>query len=180
MLTREQAALVVVDFQDKLMPKKEEVVDAFLERAVKLIRTAQTLDMPVLVTEQYPEKLGSSTERIAQALADTPRFAKFAFSAWGDPGFREALGATGRNQCLVMGMESHICVLQTALGLQEAGLSPYVVRDACVSMKKEEHKAGLARLMQEGVPLVTTQMAIFELLGAAGTPTFKSMLPLLK
>ncbi|WP_320178469.1 isochorismatase family protein [Roseovarius pacificus] len=180
MLNRAHAVLVVVDFQDKLMPKDPEVVTAFLDNAVKLIQTAKTLDIPILVTEQYPEKLGGSTARIDEALGGTPRLPKLEFSCFANDGFREALAATGRRQCIVMGMETHICVLQTTLGLKDGGFEPYVVRDAVVSAKKAEYKAGLARLVQEGVPLVTAQMTIFELLRAAGTPEFKKMLPLLK
>jgi nicotinamidase-related amidase len=180
MLNHAHTALVAVDFQDKLMPQGPEVFERFLDNAVKLIQTAKTLELPILVTEQYPERLGHSTPRIADALGDTPRMPKLEFSCFANEGFREALASTGRRQCLIMGMETHICVLQTALGLKEGGFEPYVVRDASVSMSKAEHKAGIGRLVQEGVPLVTTQMAIFELLRAAGTPQFKQMLPLLK
>lgn len=180
MLMRDQAVLAVVDFQDKLMPEQKDVTEPFLGNAVKLIEVARRLGLPILVTEQYPERLGGSTPRIAEALGGLPRLGKTEFSCFANAGFREALENCGRRQCLVMGMETHICVMQTALGLKEAGYTPYVVRDAALAMKKAEHKAGLERLRQEGVPLITTQMAIFELLRAAGTPEFKDMLPLLK
>lgn len=181
MLMDDQAALVVVDFQDKLMPDKQDVVAAFLDNAVKLVTVAKRIGLPVLVTEQYPERLGGTTPRVAEALgADVPRIGKTEFSCHANAAFRDALDACGRRQCIVMGMETHICVMQTSLGLLEAGYEPFVVQDAAVAMKKSEHKAGLDRLRQAGVPLVTTQMAIFELLRAAGTPKFKDLLPLLK
>lgn len=180
MLDHAQAALAVVDFQDKLMPDDAEAVRSFLDHAVKLVECARCLDMPILVTEQNPERLGGTNAVIAEALSDIPRLSKMEFSCAGNEAFRAALRATGRRQVLVMGMETHICVLQTALGLKERGYEPFVVRDATLSMRDAEHQAGLQRLVQEGVKLATTQMAIFELLRAAGTPEFKRMLPLLK
>ncbi|MBP8131735.1 MAG: isochorismatase family protein [Candidatus Hydrogenedentes bacterium] len=180
MLDLAQATLAVVDFQNKLMPGGPENVRPFLDNAVKLIACARCLDIPILVTEQNPDRLGRTNDVIAEALGDIPRFGKLEFSCASHEGFRAALRATGRRQVLVTGMETHICVMQTALGLKERGYESFVVRDAVLSMRDEERQAGLQRLVQEGVKLVTAQMAIFELLRAAGTPEFKRMLPLLK
>ncbi len=163
------------------MPKDApEVVKAFLGNTGKLIETAKCLELPVIVTEQNPERLGGTNQEIAGVLGDVPRISKLEFNCAANDAFREALRATGRRQALVLGMETHICVMQTALGLKERGYEPYVAVDATVSMHEAEHKLGIRRIEQEGVRLVTTQMAIFELLRMAGTPEFKRMLPLLK
>lgn len=180
MLDRNDALLLVVDIQDKLMPREESVIGPFLRNGVKLIETARTLGIPVLITEQNPERLGGTNTQVAEALRGLPRIAKLEFSCVANGEFESALRQSNRSQCIVIGMETHICVMQTALGLKEAGLQPFIVQDACLSARKVEHQAGLARLAHEGVTLVTTQMAMFELLRAAGTPEFKQMLRLLK
>ena len=180
MLDRKKCALVVVDIQDVLMPKSEEVVEQYLSRLIKLIHAAQALDMPILVTEQYPERLGITTPRVIEALGDVPRLPKMEFGCLANDAFRQALKATEREQLLVVGMETHVCVLQTALQAVMDGYDVYIVRDAVVSSRKSEYQAALDRMRQEDICLVTTDMAIFELLREAGTPEFKKMLPLLK
>ncbi len=180
MLDRTQAALIVVDIQDVLMPKNAEVVEEYLGKLVKLVHSAQALDVPVLVTEQNPKRLGGTNARVAEAFGDGPRIGKMAFGCFGEPAFCQALEEMGRRQLIVCGMETHVCVMQTVLTALEQGFEPFVVRDAVVSMHKPDFKAGLERMAQAGAALVTTQMAVFELLRAAGTPEFKKMLPLLK
>lgn len=180
MLNKKDAVLVVVDIQDILMPKSVEVVEEYLGRSVKLIRVARMLEMPVLVTEQYPERLGSTNDRVLDALGDVPRLPKLEFGCLANDAFKAALEATGRRQLLLIGMETHVCVNQTALEALELGYEVYIVRDAIVSGEKAEYKAGLARMKQAGAVPVTTDMAIFELLRKAGTPEFKAALPLLK
>jgi nicotinamidase-related amidase len=180
MLDRKECALVVVDIQDVLMPKSEEVVAQYLSRLIKLIHAARTLDMPILVTEQNPERLGGTTARVVEALGDVPRLPKMEFGCLANEAFRQALEATEREQLLVVGMETHVCVLQTALQAVLDSYDVYIARDAVVSSRKSEYKAALERMRQEDVYVVTTDMAIFELLGAAGTPEFKKMLPLIK
>ncbi len=180
MLKLDEAVLVVVDIQDKLMPKDPEVVASMLACSKKLVQAAGILGMPILAAEQNPERLGESNAEILEVLGETPRFGKMEFGCLDNVAFREALEAAGRRQLLIIGMETHVCVLQTALTAAEAGYEVFVVRDAVMSMAKAEYKAGLARMAQGGVQLVSTLMAIFELLGKAGTPEFKAMLPLLK
>lgn len=180
MLKRDAVALVVIDLQDKLMPKRAGVADAVVATTVRLVKAAQGLGIPVLVTEQNPDKLGPTTASLAEALGDTPRLGKMEFGCTANAAFREALARSGRRQLLIAGVEAHICVLQTALGAQEAGYSPFVVQDAIASLEECEQTAGLRRMERAGVEIVTAQMAIFELLGAAGTPEFRQLMPLLK
>lgn len=180
MLRRESALLLVIDVQSVLFPKREGAVQRLLGNTIKLIQAAQTLELPIVVTEQNPGKLGSTYDSVAEVLADAPRWAKMEFGCLANEGIAGALRKSGRTQLLIVGMETHICVMQTALEALDAGYEVFVARDAVTSVSEEEYEAGLARMAQAGVTLVTTQMALFELLRAAGTPEFRKMLPLLK
>lgn len=180
MLVKENVVLVVIDIQDVLMPKAPDVVSGYISRAGKLVRVARALDIPVLVTEQYPERLGGTNAEILDALGDVPRLPKREFGCMANSAFREALEHTGKRQLLIVGMETHVCVMQTALDALAEGHEAFVVRDAVVSARKDDYLAGLDRLQHEGAVLVSTEMAIFELLRVSGTPEFKKVLPLIK
>lgn len=180
MLSRENAVLVVIDIQEVLLPKSEEVAAAYLENAVKLVRAAKVLGLPILVTEQNPMRLGETHPAVLPELEGLARIPKMEFGCMGNDAFRAALEETARNQLLIVGMEAHVCVCQTALAAMEAGYEAYVVGDAVVASSKREYKAGMRRMENAGAVPVSTQMAIFELLERAGTPEFKAMLPLLK
>ena len=180
MLEADKTALIVIDIQDILMPKEGSIAKTFLDKTTKLIQCAHVLEIPVLTTEQNPEKLGATNARVQEALGEYTGLSKLAFSCWANAGFREAVKASGKTQLLIIGMETHICVMQTVLECLEAGYEPFVVRDAVLSTRKEEYRAGLQRMEKAGATIVTTQMSIFELLRAAGTPAFRKMLPLLK
>ena len=180
MLHRDRAVVLVVDIQDKLMPKSAATAEAFLEGVLKLIQSARIMGLPILVTEQNPEKIGPTNARTAEALGDAPRFAKMAFGCFADPAVAKAVAATGRKQILVLGMETHICVKQTVLGAIEEGYEVFVPRDATAAMHEADHHAGIERMARAGAEIVTAQMAIFELIREAGTPLFRRMLPLLK
>ncbi len=180
MLDKTTSALVVVDIQDKLMPRRPDRVDVFLKRVIKLIRCVQALNIPILVTEQNPEKLGGTTEPVAAVLEDTPRYAKMEFGCLENASFKAALHRAGRNQLIVTGMEGHICVMQTVLRALEQGYDVYVVADGVLSRDEEECRAGLARMERAGAILATSEMVIFELLKGAGTDDFRRLLPLLK
>ena len=181
MLHREQAALIVIDIQDIIMPKTSSVADNYLNEVGRIIQVAHTLELPILATEQYPEKFGSTNTQIIEHLGENIHpIPKLSFSCFGSPEFRTALEATGRKQLLVVGMETHICVMQTVLDAMNEGYEAFAVRDAIVSRKKREYATGLKRMARNGAQVVTTQMAIFELLREAGTPEFKQLLPLLK
>lgn len=179
MLDRNTTTLVVIDYQEKLLPKIVNA-DAVSAQAIKLIRFARELDIPILWTEQYPKGLGHTVETVASELSGLTPIAKTAFGCLGDPGFAGALDATGRRQLLLTGIEAHICVMQTALLAIEKGYKVYIPRDAVGSRFESEYTAGLDRLERAGAELVTTEMAIFEMLREAGTPEFKKALPLIK
>ncbi len=179
MLTRDNVALVVIDFQDGLLPTIPRA-DAVMTLAVKLIRFARLLELPILWTEQYPKGLGVTNERIAKELDGVPAMAKVAFGCFGDAAFEQAAAATGRKQLLVTGIEAHVCVMQTVLRGLDLGYEAYVPNDAVASRCESDYRAGIDRMKAHGAEIVTTEMAIFEILRAAGTPEFKKVLPLIK
>lgn len=179
MLDRSKAALVVIDYQEKLLPKIHDA-HAVAGQGVKLIRFARELDIPVFWTEQYPKGLGHTVGPVADELQGVPCIEKTAFGCLNDPNFASALDASGKKQLLLTGIEAHICVMQTALQAIERGFEVFVPRDAVGSRSQTERDAGLERLERAGAEIVTTEMALFEILREAGTPEFKKALPFLK
>ena len=179
MLLRDDVVLIVIDLQDGLLPKISGA-EGVVESAIKLIRFARTLDLPVMWTEQYPKGLGVTNEKVAKELEGLTPLEKVSFGCFGGLGFSEAVAATGRRQILVTGIETHVCVMQTVLVGLSMGYEVYVPRDAVGSRYPGDYEAGLARMRAHGAEIVTTEMAMFEILRAAGTPEFKKVLPLLK
>lgn len=178
-LELETTALLAVDMQEKLL----NVIDgaeAMVQRAGLLIDGFHALAVPVLATEQYPQGIGPTVEPIASRLGDTvERHEKLRFSAC-IPHVLEALRRAGRRSVVVCGIETHICVLHTALDLANAGYLVAVALDACGSRRRTDHDAAVQRLVQAGVIPTTAEAALMELVGAAGTERFKAILPLIK
>ena len=192
MLNREQAVLVVIDVQEKLLPFIHEH-DSLVAQIVKLIRGFQILDAPILLTEQYPQGLGPTTPAIVDALkerlnagpastgdpvvrpeASPAPMQKMTFSCAMDDPFAKALEQTGRRQVVLCGIESHVCVLQTALHLVRQDYEVFVCADAVSSRSPRNLEIALRRMEQEGVRFTTVEMGVFEMLHACGTPRFKS------
>ena len=179
MLDRSTVALVVIDYQEKLLPKIHDA-ESVVAHAVRLIRFARELAIPILWTEQYPKGLGHTVDAIAAELPDGHVFEKTAFGCLADRAIAEAFETSGRRQLLLTGIEAHVCVMQTGLAALDAGYEVFIPRDAVGSRIVAEYEAGIHRLETAGAVLVTTEMALFELLREAGTPEFKKLLPLLK
>ncbi len=175
-LERERAVLVVVDVQEafrKAVPGFEEVADA----AGKLVRGAAAMGVPIVVTEQYPRGLGRTVNAVAGHLPPgSEPVEKVRFSAAEAEGFD--LG--GRDQALVCGIETHICVNQTALDLLDRGLEVQLVTDAVGSRTEENREVGLHRAERAGAGLTSVEMALFELLGGSDAPEFKQVQELVK
>ncbi len=170
---------MVVDIQEKLLPaifEKERLV----QNAVRLLKGAAILGVPAFATEQYPKGLGTTVPEIAGACKDFVALEKVSFSACGATGFFETLTAKNLTHVILCGMETHVCVLQTALDLLENGYKVFVVADAISSRTANNHEIGLARMHDAGGVMVSTEMALFELLGKAGTTEFKQVLELMK
>jgi len=173
-----ESVLLVIDVQERLLAQ---IPDAHgLVRDVGfLIDVAQLLGIPVRATEQYPRGLGPTAEELARRLA-ADRPAKTAFSACGAPGVMNELRAAGRPSVVLAGMESHVCVLQTALDLLTAEFHVFLPVDAVSSRFRIDHEAALRRLELAGAILTTTETTAFEWLGGAEHPQFKAISNLIK
>lgn len=175
LLDKERAALVVVDVQEAFR-KAVEGFDDIARRTAILVRGAQAVGLPVLVTEQYPRGLGDTVDEVLGPLGETARLPKTVFSAARADGFD--LG--GRDQALVCGVEAHVCVSQTVLDLLDAGTAVHVATDAVGSRRASDRAIGLERMERAGATLSSTEMALFELVGRAGTDEFKAVQELIR
>ncbi len=173
------SVLIVIDMQERLVPVMQAPAQA-IKNACTLISAANQLDVPVLLTEQYPQGLGAIVADIANVAGDAPVLSKMHFSCIEDEQFANSFHGLGRRQAIIAGMEAHVCVLQTAASLMEEGFEVFVVTDATASRTLESENACLQRLSASGAGIVTTEMVVFEWLGKAGTPAFKRLLPLIK
>jgi len=180
MLTLDNTILLVIDVQGKLaqlMDQKE----ALFDNLSRMIKGAQILEIPILWTEQAPDKLGQTTPEIGQLLSETGRpISKTSFSCCGHPPFAAQLKALERRQILLTGIETHICVYQTAIDLLAQNYEVEVVADAVSARRAENKQIGLARMQEAGARLTSAEMALFELLQAAEGPKFKEIARLVK
>ena len=175
MLDPERAALVVVDVQEAFRP----AVVGFDETAravATLVQGARILGVPVIATEQYPKGLGSTVPEVADHLDGVRPLEKLCFSAADADGFD--LG--GRDQALLCGIETHVCVSQTAHGLLDRGVEVHVARDAVSSRTEDNRELGLHKMESSGAVLSSVETALFELCGAAGSDEFKQIQRLVK
>ncbi|HXE44164.1 MAG TPA: isochorismatase family protein [Conexibacter sp.] len=169
-LERERTALVVIDVQEAFAKAVAGFAAVAAQTAI-LVQGAQTLDLPVLVTEQYPRGLGETVANVREALGETPRIPKTVFSAARADGFDLA----GRDQALVCGIETHVCVNQTVHDLLAGGVEVHVASDAVGSRTAANRELGLRKMAESGAILTSVETALFELLGAAGSDEFKTI-----
>ena len=176
----EECALAVIDIQEKLLPpiwEKERLV----RNSQLLIRLAEMMSIPVIATTQYAKGLGQIVPEIASLLPDTNPMDKLEFGCFGNGEFCSAVSRlAGRNTLLLCGMETHICVMQTALGALNQGLNVHVAADAVSSRAELNWKLGLERMRDAGAVISSTEMMMYELMGKSGTPVFKEMLKFIK
>ncbi len=175
MLDSETSALVLVDFQTRLMPAIDGGA-AVVERALLLARTARLLGIPVIATEENPEGLGHTLEAFSE-LPDKV-IAKRHFDAAAEPALPALLG--DHKAVLACGCEAHVCLLQTVLGLQRRGLAVSVAADAVGSRRASDKAAALGRMERAGVTVYTAEMAVFEWLKDCDHPRFKEVLALVR
>lgn len=182
-LNRDEAVLVVIDVQERLVPAIDKGLYERARRNIAVaIETAGTLGLPILLTEQYPKGLGRTVPYFQEAL-EGKRYElleKIAFSCARDELFLSALMKTGRRQVILTGMETHVCVYQTALDLVNAGYEVFVPEDAVSSRSLSDHQGGIAGMRDAGVRVVPTETAVFQMLKEAGTPEFKKISSLLR
>lgn len=181
LLDRASAALVVLDLQAKLVPAMCEP-ERVTRNALILLRLAEVLKIPVILTAQYTKGLGNVLPEITNGAPRTAPFEKTSFGCFGEPAFLEHLRgrAPAARSLLVAGVESHICVTQTVLGALEAGYLVHVAADALSSRTRENWQIGLNRMERAGAVISSTEMIVYELLGKSGTAEFKQILPMLK
>jgi nicotinamidase-related amidase len=178
-LKREDAILVMIDFQERLMPAMRDHED--LEESVcKLVRGIRTLDVPILITQQYTKGLGPTVPAIAEALGEFASIEKTDFSAAGELNFLEALNEIGKTSIILCGIETHVCVAQTALTLLELGYDVFLVEDAVSSRDKTDKRTAIKRMIQAGARPVTVEAVLFELLGTAKAAEFKEISRIVK
>ncbi|HEY8867521.1 MAG TPA: isochorismatase family protein [Solirubrobacteraceae bacterium] len=175
MLERDRTTLVVVDVQEAFRTAVGEF-DAVARGAAVLVQGARALDVPVIATEQYPKGLGATVPEVGEHLDGVEPLSKTAFSACRAKGFH--LGR--RDQALVCGIEAHVCVSQTAHDLLERGVQVHVAADAVTSRTAANRRLGLRKMEDSGAILTSVETALFELLGEAGTPEFKTIQTLIK
>ncbi|MFA5367754.1 MAG: hydrolase [Dehalococcoidia bacterium] len=179
MLNIDKTTLVIIDVQEKLsrvMHEKEKLFD----NLQKLIKGMKLLDIPIVVTEQNPSGLGPTVPDIASLLSDVKPVIKFSFSCCGEEGFLREIGKLNRKQILLAGIETHVCVYQTAVDLLAAGYEVHAVVD-CVSSRTIENKTlALDKMKSEGAKLTGVEIALFELLRTAKHSKFKEMSQIVK
>lgn len=173
------SGLLVVDMQARLVPALAEP-EAVAARVGVLLQAAAALEVPTLLTEQYPRGLGHTVNEVAALASHAEVLEKLHFSAAREPAFATRVKALEREMLVVCGAETHVCVLQTCADLLRLGYRVFVVADACGSRRGEDKARGLARLDRLGAQVVTSEMVVFEWLERAGTDTFREVSKLIK
>lgn len=174
LLQQAQSCLVIIDVQARLAPVIDDG-EAVLKRLVWLTDIARELQLPSLITEQYPAGLGSTVAALETFKQVAQVLTKSHFSAYYEPTFRQALQGLARPQVVLAGMETHVCVLQTAIALQQQGYQVYLVVDACGSRRASDKQLALQRMQALGVQLVSSEMVVFEWLHDSATAIFKDV-----
>ena len=179
LLDKNRSVLVLIDFQEKLFPNVHEY-QSVLARIDLLLFATNLLHVPVLITEQYPKGLGGTIENIRKVIPQVHPLEKLSFSCLGASGFKEWLTSFRRDQILLAGIETHICVAQTAMDLVSQGGNVFVVADATSSRRPLDAQIALHRLDRAGLTITTAEAVVFEWLRRAGTEEFKAIQPKLK
>ncbi len=179
LLQADRSALLVIDVQARLLPavhERQRVID----NVRRLTAGAQIFDVPILVSEQYPKGLGPTAAALEPLPDAALRCEKTAFSCVRDAAWREAWGALDRPQAVVVGIEAHVCVLQTAIDLLGRASQVFVVADAISSRTPQNHRLALDRMRQDGARIVSAEMVLFEWAERAATDRFRRISELVK
>jgi len=173
-IDKENTVLLIVDIQDKLAAVMKER-DKVVRNNLHLVELAKMIHMPVMVTEQYPRGLGATVPELREALPFYRPGEKMTFDCCGQPAFLEELKGHNKSSVVLTGMETHICVLQTCIGLLRGGINVHVVQDASCSRTKENWKIGMEFMREAGAVVTCTETVLFQLLKVAGTEEFKAI-----
>jgi hypothetical protein len=176
---KEECTGLVIDIQEKLLPvmeRKEELI----ERCVILLKGLQILEVPLLLTEQYPKGLGPTVEPVSSLIGEYRPIEKIAFSCCDEPAYMMALEQSARRKVIICGIEAHVCVLQTVIDLLGAGHLPVVVSDCTSSRNREDKAVAVERMRMEGAVITTSESILFELARVSGNDTFRAISRLVK
>ncbi len=176
------SALLVIDVQPTLTAAMaEEEGEQMLNNVRVLLNTADILNVPVLLTEQYPKGLGSTDENLLERLpANAKKFEKTGFSCCAADGFIDTLKQSGKSQVVMVGQEAHVCILQSAMDLKDAGFSVYVAEDSICSRKQEHRFFALERMRQNDITITNYESVLFEWLRDASHPKFREISKLIR
>jgi len=178
-LTREKAALIIIDFQGKLVSmvwNRDEVI----KNARLMIQAIGIYDIPIFLTEHYPRGLGTTVPEIKDLIPEVGPYEKVVFSAFGSDEFTNALKEQEIETLIIMGIESHICVNQTVHDAIDRGFMVHVISDAVSSRAQHNHEVGIQKMKMSGAFISSTEMALYELQYQAANQEFKQLLKLVK
>ncbi len=173
-LKRENAALIIVDIQERLAVAMSEK-DKVIANTLHVIEASKLLDFPVLLTEQYPKGLGPTVPEIKDALQAYAPIEKITFSCCGEGFFTEAVEGLDKKQVILVGMETHVCVLQTCIDLLQSGYDVHLVADAVCSRAEANYRTAIEYMRDAGAVITCTETVLFQLLVKAGTEEFKAI-----
>ena len=168
------SCLLVVDIQEKLVPAVHENQE-LIKASKWLIEIANIIGVPVLTSEQYPKGLGGTIKEIDQLISNEGKMDKLHFSCGSDASCLNKIASTDCDQVIIIGMEAHVCVLQTAIELKTKGKDVFVVADAVSSRDPSDKALALERMRQNGLQIVSREMVAFEWMEKSGTDTFKKI-----
>ncbi len=175
LMNRQDSLLLIIDVQERLAPAMDNPRQV-ISNGAKLIGVAKAMNVPFIITEQYPQGLGQTMVDIRQEAGnDATYYSKIHFSCAKEEKIMSAIKASGKKQIILAGAETHICLLQTAMDLQKQGYEVFVVSNACSSRDVSQNMMALQRLAHNGIDIVTSEMVIFEWLEKAGTDEFKQV-----
>lgn len=175
----EESAAVLIDVQQKLLPLIQDN-NAILERSAILLSGFRQIGLPFFYCEQYPKGLGETVVELKPLLEDIPKFEKVTFSAMDDEAVVAHVKQLNKKNIILLGIETHVCVLQTTLDLLDAGYRPILVTDAAGSRKTSDHETALQRAQQAGCLLASSESILFELIRSAKHRHFKDISRLIK
>ena len=170
---------LLIDMQEKLLPHVHEQ-QWIVSRAQVLLEGLRALDIPLTHNQQYKKGLGETSSNLLSLLDGVPTFEKRSFSVCDDEAAMAHIAAKNRKVCLLFGVETHVCVLQTALDLLDKGYQPVLITDACSSRRPHDHEIGMARMIAAGVSMATVESILFELLRSSTHEQFKTISGLVK
>lgn len=178
-LTRENTGALIIDMQEKLFPHIKDN-DLLLSNIEILIKGLKALEIPIIVTQQYTKGLGKTIPEIAGILGRFSSIEKITFSCWDEPEFVKVIKNIGKRNIIIAGIETHVCVMQTAVDLNENGFIPVIIEDCIASRIINDKIIAIERMKSEGALISTYESILFELCRTAGTKQFKTISDLVK